>query len=235
MKGLPVGTCRSCGAEVSYFALSCPRCGAANLPNPVAAVAALLAVMLIGGMTVLGVLALRATPPETPSTSSPAGGSAGKEGAPDDYGWIVKAMAECEEEAKIRTETLHFLIVPVSSTTTPIMGWAPSPIGPVGRRAVLLTSSDVFIGLRNNAMALYRQPLAFAVSDPATQVVYKWSPAVGVTLLKTRETGATSLTLGFEFSGDSNELEWGPTINLSPGTCYWINLLVRSRPRAKAP
>jgi hypothetical protein len=182
---------------------------------------------------VLGVRARRAPPPET--ATSPAGGGAGKEGVPDDYGWIVKAMAECEEEAKIRTETLHFLIVPVASTTTPIMGWAPSPIGPVGRRAVLLTSTDAFIGLRNNAMALYRQPLAFAVSDPATQVVYKWSPAVGVTLLKTRDTGATSLTLGFEFAETSKEIEWGPTINLSPGACYWINLLVRSRPRSETP
>ena len=59
MTGLPVGRCRNCGAPVSYFARFCPVCHAANLPNPVAVVAALGAVLLVGGAIVLGLLLFR--------------------------------------------------------------------------------------------------------------------------------------------------------------------------------
>jgi hypothetical protein len=245
MTGLPPGDCRSCGAEVSYFARRCATCGAPNLPNPVATLAALLVLVLIGGITALGVFALRgaSTPqsattsrsvPQTTSQSAPQTGA-----APDaadsgtepngDYGWIVKAMAECEEEAKLKTDTLHFLIVPVTTTSTTLMGWTPTPISRVGRSAVLINSTDTMIGLRNRALALYRKPLAFAVSDPTTQTVFKWKPAVGVTALKTRESNSANLTLGLEISERSTEVEWGPTINLQKGSCYWINPLISVR------
>jgi hypothetical protein len=236
MTGLPLGDCRNCGAEISYFARSCKSCGASNLPNPVATVAALFVLALIGGIAALGVLGFRsASTPKSgsqgASQNTPQAGTAPDAAANGDYGWIVKAMAECEEEAKLRTDTLHFLIVPVTTTTTSLLGWTPAPISPIGRFAVLLNSTDTMIGLRNNALALYRKPLTFAVSDPATQTVYKWKPAVGVTVLKTRESGSDNLTLGFEISDLSKEVEWGPTINLQQGSCYWINPLVRSRAR----
>ncbi len=95
-----------------------------------------------------------------------------------------------------------------------------------------LSSTDTLIGLRNRVLTLYQKPVTFAVSDPATNTVYKWKAAVGVTGLKSRETGSTSLTLGFEIPDVAKEIEWGPTINLSKGTCYWINPLVRSAARS---
>ena len=49
MTGLPVGRCPNCGAAVSYFAWSCPNCHRRNLPNPVAATAAVVAVLVAGG------------------------------------------------------------------------------------------------------------------------------------------------------------------------------------------
>ena len=234
MIGLPLGRCRNCEAPVSYFARSCPSCQAANLPNPVATIAALLAVVFAGGLIGLGLQAFRgkAAPPSpppadsTPSTSDPTTDAAA------DYGWIVKAMAECEEEAKLKLDTMHFLIVPVTPTGMSLPGWSPSPISSVGNSAALLTSSDALIGLRNRALGLYQKPITFAVSDPATQTVYKWKPAVGVTALKTRETGQASFTLGFEIPDLAKEIEWGPTINLSKGTCYWINPLVRAGVRS---
>jgi hypothetical protein len=235
MNRLPVGECRSCGAEISYFTRRCLHCGAANLPNPVATAAALVAVLLIGGLSARGVVAFRSagSPKTTAQTAAPTTGAPATSATPDeadgDYGWIVKAMAECEEEAKLKTDTLHFLIVPVTTTATTIMGWSPVPISPIGESAVLLNSTDTLIGLRNRVLALYRKPLTFAVSDPATQTTYKWRPAVGVTALKTRETGSTSLTLGFEIQDVSKDVEWGPTINLGKGSCYWINPLVRPR------
>jgi hypothetical protein len=235
MIALPLGRCRNCDAPVSYFARTCPDCHAPNLPNPVAAIAALVAVILAGGIVALGVQVFRgkAAPPAptqagdtTTTPTDPTTDTAG------DYGWIVKAMAECEEEAKIKLDTMYFLIIPVTSTGVALPGWAPSPISTVGSSAALLTSTDALIGLRNRALALYQKPLAFAVSDPATNMVYKWKPAVGVTALKTRESGLSSLTLGFEIPDLAKEIEWGPTINLNKGTCYWINPLLRLRPRS---
>jgi hypothetical protein len=126
---------------------------------------------------------------------------------------------------------LHFLIVPVIGTGLALPGWSPNPISDVGDSATLLTSADAMIGLRNAMLVLYQKPLAFAISDPATSTVYKWKPAVGVTALKTRETGAASFKLGLEIPDVTKEIEWGPTINLSKGTCYWINPLVRPHAR----
>jgi hypothetical protein len=228
MIALPLGKCRSCDGPVSYFARACPECHAANLPNPVATIAALIAVMLVVGAGVLGVLAFRGK--DAPQSPVQAGDVPADTSG--DYGWIVKAMAECDEEAKIKTDTMYFLIIPVTPTGVALPGWAPSPISTIGTSAALLTSSDALIGLRNRALALYQKPLTFAVQDPATNTVYKWKPAIGVTALKTRESGLASLTLGFEIPDLAKEIEWGPTINLNKGTCYWINPLVRPGTRS---
>src|SRR5713226_4010033 len=219
---LPVGTCRSCGAAVGYLARACPSCRAPNLPNPVATIAALLALALAGGLIALSVQVVRSM--RTAESAPPADTSAA-------YGWIVKAMAECEEEAKLRQDTLHFLIVPVTTTGLSLPGWSPNPIGPVGDSATLFNSSDTLIGLRNGALALYRKPLTFALSDPATQTVYKWKPAIGVTALKTRDSGIGSVTLGFEIPDLAKDIAWGPTINLSKGNCYWINPVIHAASR----
>jgi hypothetical protein len=227
MIGLPVGQCRNCGAAVSYFARSCPRCLAANLPNPVVTVAALLAVLLAGGLIALGVQAFRGKgTPQRPAQaeSTPSDPTTDTK---SDYGWIVQAMADCEEEAKQRLDTLHFLIVPVTTTGIVLPGWVADPISDIGDSATLLNSSDTLIGLRNRALVLYQKPLTFAVSDPATNTVYKWKPAIGVTALKSRDQGLASLKLGLEIPDVTKDIQWGPTIGIAKGTCYWINPLVR--------
>ena len=229
MVGLPLGRCRDCGVPVSHFARSCPNCSASNLPNPVAAAAALAAAVLLGGLIVLGVQLMRPgkAPSDAGNTSSdPAAGTT------EGYGWIVQAMAECDEEAKLRTDTMHFLIVPVTSTGMSLPGWSPSPITTVGDAVLLLNSSDALIGLRNRALALYQRPLTFAISDPESGTVYRWKPAVGVTALKARDTGWSSLKLGLEIPDLAREIAWGPTIHASKRTCYWVNPLVRSPARS---
>ncbi len=191
------------------------------------------AVVLLGGVIILGVQVVRggrapSDPARVDATSpDPATDTSG------DYGWIVKAMAECDEEAKLQTDTMHFLIVPVTSTGLSLPGWSPSPITAVGESILLLNSSDALIGLRNRAMALYQKPLTFAVSDPETQTTYKWKPAIGVTALKTRETSWGSLKLGFEIPDLAKEIAWGPAIHLGKGTCYWVNPLVRPSARSQ--
>jgi len=220
--------CRSCGMPVSWFARACPHCHASNQPNPVATSIALLAVILIAGALALGVGFFRAgEPPRTATQGTqppPAGGSSAGDAA--EYGWIVKAMAECEEEAKQKLDTLHFLIVPVTATGHPLPGWSPVPISDVGGTAKLLSSTDALIGLRNGALELYQKPVTFVISDPASKTIYKWKPAIGVAALGTKEASFEKIRLGFELPDVAGDIEWGPTIAVTKGTCYWINPLV---------
>ena len=234
MTGLPVGRCPNCGAAVSYFAWSCPNCHRRNLPNPVAATAAVMALLLAGGLTVLGWQTFRSDHAADPKVQAGAESAASDPAADktEHYGWVVQAMADCDVQAKHRLDTLYFLIIPVTATGVSLPGWTPTTIGSVGDAVTLLHSSDTIIGLRNRALALYQKPLTFAVSDPRTKTVYKWKPAVGVTTLTTPDSGLPALTLGFESPDLGKEIEWGPTINLTKGTCYWINPRIPTAPRS---
>jgi hypothetical protein len=230
---LPLGQCRNCGDAVSYFARRCPSCDAANLPNPVATVAALGVVVLVGGLIALGLHLFRGKPAtQTAVRPEAAPGAPANTTTEKDYGWVVKAMAECEEEAKQKTDTMNFLIIPVVSTGMSLPGWTPNPISDVGTSGTLLTSGDTMIALRNGVMGLYQKPLTFAISDTTTNTVYKWRPASGVTALRTKEPNAGGFKLGFEAPEVGTEIEWGPVINLDKGSCYWINLLVRPKPKS---
>jgi hypothetical protein len=226
---LPVGRCRNCDEPVSYFARACPYCGAANLPNPVAIVAGLGAVLLIGGAITLTVLLFRGKAPSSTAINPPAPGQSAE--TKEDYGWIVQAMADCEEEAKLKPDIMYFLIVPVATTGVAVPGWSPSAISGIGDSGALLNSTDALVGLRNRVFKLYEKPLTFAITDPATKTVYKWKPATGVTALQSRDLGAANLTLGFEIPEVGKEVEWGPTITLKKGTCYWIMPLIQPRPK----
>ena len=63
--------------------------------------------------------------------------------AGDDYGWIVQAMADCEEEAKRTTTSCHFLDCAGDAERDHVVaGWAPGRIGTMGNSIELLTSSD---------------------------------------------------------------------------------------------
>lgn len=224
---LAVGQCQRCGAAASYFARWCPSCHESNQPNPVAAVAALSALLVVAGLIVLGWQVFRHD--EAQPDASPEEAAASAPGATLDYGWIVKAMAECDEEAKHKLDSVHFLIVPVIATGQALPGWTPGTMGNVGGAAALLHSSDTMIGLRNNALALYPKPVAFVLSDPSTKTVYRWKPAVGVTTLTMSQAG--DLTLGFEIPDVAGAAEWGPTMNFQRGNCYWIYPLVLAAAR----
>jgi hypothetical protein len=230
MQSLLSTECRSCGVRVSLFSRACPNCGADNQWRTLAIAAGACAILLVAGLLALALHAFRkAEVPQVASQGVPAGSApaAPAEGA-SDYGWLVQAMAECEEEAKRAPDTLSFLIVPVSKTDTSLPGWAPIPIGTAGSSIVLLNSTDALIGLRNSALKLYDKPLAFTISDPASSTVYKWKPAVGVSALKTRAPGLENLKLGFEIPDAAQGTEWGPTVKIARGTCYWINPLIRT-------
>jgi hypothetical protein len=222
---MPAGTCRSCGEAVSYFARFCPACGAANQPNPVTTVALLLLLFLLPLAAVFGSMLVWPGAPAKPDPAAPAAD------VPEAYGWIAQAMADCEVLAKQNANTLYFLIVPTKQSATPAPGWRPVTIGNLGQAATLLASADALVGLRNGSLELYRDPLTFAVRDPDTNTTYKWKPANGVSELKSRELKAASLTLGVELD-NSGQIEWGPTIAIAKGSCYWTNpLILRGAPR----
>jgi hypothetical protein len=101
----------------------------------------------------------------------------------------------------------------------------------VGDSIELLPSTNAVIGLRNGSLAIYRTPLAFAVSDPTTSTVFRWKPAAGVTVLTQRAGGLESLKLGFQVA-EGKDIDWGITITLTPGTCYWIYPLIRTGGRS---
>jgi hypothetical protein len=142
------------------------------------------------------------------------------------FGWLMQAMAECDAYAKQNENTLYFLIVPLTPSASPVPGWRPQTIGNLGSSAALLSSGDALIGLRNGGLELYRKPLTFAVSDPDTKTVYKWKPFTGVSELKSRAAAtAAALALGIQLENE-NDVQWGPTIGITKGTCYWTNPII---------
>jgi hypothetical protein len=165
----------------------------------------------------------REPPSEQPGKS---GSAAPNQETADDYSWIVQAMAECDAEAKQKLDKLQFLIVPLAPAGASLPGWSPQPISDVGRSGKLLSSGDALVGLRNHALGIYQKPVTFVISDPSTGTLYKWKPAVGVAALTTSQSAAETLRLGFELPDVADEIEWGPTVKIQKGTCYWINPLV---------
>ena len=228
MPEFPRGECRSCGAPLSYFAPACPTCRIPNQPNPVTTVSALLTVLLIGGVIALGTQAFHHAQVREAGSQAPTAPAVTDQSSDSsaDYGWIVQAMAECEEEAKRSPDAVRFLILPVTRTGSPLPGWSPNPIADVGSAGKLLSSTDALIGLRNRALALYQKSLTFVVSDPKTNAVFKWKPSVGVAALNTREPTSDNLKLGFEMPDVGGDVAWGPTVAVKKESCYWINLLV---------
>jgi hypothetical protein len=227
----PPAQCRRCGTSISHFALACPNCHAASQPDPVATITALVMVLFIGVAIVVGTALFRPNRPQ-PTVPTAADAPAKPAGEADaDYGWLMEAMAKCEADAKQRPDVLHFLVVPVTPTGSPLPGWSPTPIGDVGSSAKLLSATDVLFGLRNRVMALYGKPLTFLISDPKTKASYKWQPAVGVAALNTSDLGFADLRLGFEMPDVADGVEWGPTVRANKGICYWINPLVLARGR----
>jgi len=231
MPELPRGECRSCGAAVSYLAPSCRGCGASNQPNPVVAVSAVLGLLLLGGIVALGVRAFHGVPAGPAGAETPAASPSAQSGS-EDYGWIVAAMAECDEEAKRSVDALRFLIVPLVPTGISLPGWSANPIADVGSSGKLLSSTDALIGLRNRVLTLYQKPLAFALSDPKTGTTYRWRPGKGVTALNTKEALSDNLKLGFDMPEVADETVWGPKVAIKKDSCYWINLLVLAPQRS---
>ena len=219
---MPAGKCANCDAAVPYLARACPYCGLPNQPNIVTTLAALVLVAVLAGAFYFGARAFLWAP-QTPSQT------ATTEPKEDAYGWIVQAMADCDVYAKQYPDILYFLIVPLALTEKKVAGWNPVETGRIGASATLISSRDAIIGLRNGMLVLYRKPITFAIKDTATQTIYKWKPATGVSELKSSESGLVSPSLGFQI-GEQADIEWGPQFSIAKGTCYWIMPVIGAAP-----
>jgi hypothetical protein len=231
MFNLSRGPCRGCGTPISHFALRCANCRAPNQPNAVATTAALLLTCSLGAAAALGAALFRHNLAQHRPADAPAAASEPGPAGTQDYSWIMEAMAKCEAESKQQPDMLHFIVVPMSQTGSSLPGWSPTPIADVGSSGKLLSATHALFGLRNGVLMLYAKPLTFLISDPNTKTAYKWQPAVGVAELATKELASGNLTLGFEMPDVADEIQWGPAVGITKGSCYWINLLVLARRR----
>ncbi len=147
------------------------------------------------------------------------------------FGWIERAIAQCEIEAARNAGTLYFLVIPVVAADGDPQAWMPKSNGTIGGSAVLLGFRDTLDGLGTGSLRLVRRPFNFSILDPSTTQIYKWKPALGVHKFAIRDASAIAIATfkpGLEIPTGS-ETRWadGGTITREAGTCYWTGVLLR--------
>jgi hypothetical protein len=144
------------------------------------------------------------------------------------FGWIERAIAQCEAEGARNADTLYFLVIPVLAAGGDPRAWAAKSNGTVGGSIMLLGSQDTLEGLRAGSLQLARATFNFSILDPPTSKVYQWRAALGVHKFAIRD--AKTITVfrpGFEIP-TGGETRWadGGAIPREAGTCYWTGALM---------
>ncbi len=146
-----------------------------------------------------------------------------------DFGWIERAIAQCEAEAARNVDTLYFLVMPVVAIDGNQQTWLAKSNGTVGASLLLLGSRDTLDGLRAGSLQLARRSFNFAILEPFTTRAYRWKPALGVHKFAIRDAKAVAaFKPGFEIpaGGDARWADGG-AITREAGTCYWTGALMR--------
>jgi hypothetical protein len=146
------------------------------------------------------------------------------------FGWIARAIRECEAEAARNADTLYFIVMPVVAADGNSQQWVDKSNGTVGNSVLLMGAETTLDGLKNGLLTLYQDRFNFAIGEASTRRAYRWKPAMGVTKFAVR--GADSIQAfkpGFQTAGAA-KTEWadGSAITREAGTCYWTGALVRS-------
>ena len=144
------------------------------------------------------------------------------------FGWIGRAIAQCEAEAARSVDTLYFLVIPVVAPDGDQQAWLAKSNGTVGD-SVLLGSQDTLDGLRAGSLRLVRRSFNFAILEPSATRVYQWKPALGVHKFAIRGAKAVAtFKPGFEIpAGGDTQWAAGGAITREAGTCYWTGALMR--------
>ena len=143
------------------------------------------------------------------------------------FGWIERAIGQCEAEAARSTETLYFVVIPVVATGDR-QAWTSKSNGTIGSSILLLGSQDTVEGMRVGSLRLDTRTFHFSILEPTTHQVYQWRPAVGVNKFAIRDARAvTSFKPGFA-PAVGGEVRWadGGAIVRERGTCYWTGALM---------
>ncbi len=143
------------------------------------------------------------------------------------FGWIGRAITQCEAEAARNADTLYFLVIPVVAPDGDQQAWLAKSNGTVGD-SVLLGSQDTLDGLRAGSLRLARRPFNFSILEPSTSRVYKWKPALGVHKFAIRDAKAVAaFKPGFEIPAGGDTRWADGAIPREAGTCYWTGALMR--------
>jgi hypothetical protein len=206
--------CPDCGGRVSAFARWCPHCGLPNRARWAAfAVAGAFAALLLAiGVALFIVLRWERLP-------------FGAEQAEAQYTWLATAMAQCEDEASKRLDTLQFLVVPLAPDDKDIAPWKAKSLNDIGN-AILLTTESALDALRNRMLRISTEEYVFGIRDQAG-AIYRWNPSTGVKKFSTDDAGAIeNFNLQFLTRSAARESAWGAKFGRIKGNCYWVNAII---------
>jgi len=143
------------------------------------------------------------------------------------FGWIERAIAQCEQEAARNRDTLYFLVIPVVPSDGDPKPWLAKSNGLVGSSVLLLGSQDTLDGLRAGSLRLDQRAYRFSILDPSATRAYPWRPALGVHKFAIRDASAlASFKPGFNFR-PTGDIRWADgEIPREAGTCYWTGALM---------
>ena len=127
--------CPNCGNAVSVFAGSCRHCGAPNRARlgAVAVAGSLLLLIIAAGVAAVAVLRWD------------------QRVVGDDFAGRTTAMEECDTTAAKTPETLHFLVLPMTSSPTDDEAWRAKSLNDIGN-AILLNQRDTLDGLMGGSL-----------------------------------------------------------------------------------
>ena len=202
--------CPNCGNAVFILAGKCQRCGSPNRARiGVMAVAGSLLLLLVAvGIATIAYLRWDWV------------------AAPTDFTWLTAAMDQCDTEAEKTTDTLHFLVIPMTSAADDDESWKGKSLNDIGN-AILLRQSDMLEGLKSGSLRLSSEQYEFQIRDETTNAVYKWSPSVGVKKFLVPDAAqVTEFKVQFKTRQKTNDAAWGNVFQHRKGTCYWVNAII---------
>lgn len=147
--------------------------------------------------------------------------------APDSsYEWISRVMAQCEEEAVTRPETLNFLIVPLSPTRRYGPLWAEKKLAQAGT-TLLFGSQDALEGLRTGVFRISSRPVVLHTRDTSNDTTHRWNSVSGVSRLTAGDIRSDGpFEIRFQTSPDDPAPGWSTITAEGRGTCHWAFALV---------
>jgi hypothetical protein len=211
--------CLECGGPHSVFARRCPHCNAVNAARTgaIAIVAAL--GFLVIAIVIASVMVVRwqrlAAAPEAGAPAAP----------PDEFGWLMSAMAECDAQAQKEQATLQFLIIPLAADKKDEADWRAKSLNDIGH-GILLNSDTALEGLRHKTLRIADGDYIFSIRDQKN-ATYSWKRSAGVASFSVANADAIeNFHIQFQLGKNPPDAEWGATFVRRRGNCYWVNAIV---------